>query len=293
MSARIQPDLPPPGNVPRDLVIEPRDFNFAVQKLRAYFEGMGFIEVHTQSRLSILAACEDPSTVATYEYLGQRWPLPQTGQMWLEYEFARDPTAPGYFCVTTSYREEPQPVAGRHLCIFPLFEFETAGGMDRLREIEQGLVRALGFDAARFASGTYADVCARFGVEEVDHAEEDALYTKEKCPAYWLESFPESTSPFWNMKRNDDGKTAAKIDVILCGQETIGSAERATDVAEMRRRFYTIEGGAYSKMLFDLFGKERVEAELEGYLALPFYPRCGGGIGMTRLIRAMKLEGLM
>jgi len=45
--------------------------------------------------------------------------------------------------------------------------------------------------------------------------------------------------------------------------------------------------------LFDLFGKERVEAELEGYLALPFYPRCGGGIGMTRLIRAMKLEGLM
>jgi len=211
--------------------------------------------------------------------------------MWLEYEFARDPTVPGYFCVTTSYREEPHPVEGRHLSIFPLFEFETAGGMDRLREIEEGLVRALGFD--RFGRGFYEEVCKRFGVEEIDHTEEDALYTKEQCRAYWLEYFPERTSPFWNMKRVDNGETAAKIDVILCGQETIGSAERATDVPEMRRRFYTIEGGAYAELLFSLFGKERVEKELEDYLALPFYPRCGGGIGMTRLIRAMKLEGLM
>ncbi len=45
------------------------------------------IENMTQSRLSILAACEDPTTISTYNYAGEVWPLPQTGQMWLEIIF--------------------------------------------------------------------------------------------------------------------------------------------------------------------------------------------------------------
>ena len=61
-------------------------FSYAVNLLRNFFLARGFVEVHTQDRLSILAACEDPTTVATYEYEGAVWPLPQTGQMWLEYE---------------------------------------------------------------------------------------------------------------------------------------------------------------------------------------------------------------
>jgi hypothetical protein len=38
--------------------------------------------------------------------------------------------------------------------------------------------------------------------------------------------------------------------------------------------------------LFELFGKERVEKELEEFLSFDFFPRFGGGIGMTRLARA-------
>ena len=67
-------------------MINSDDFCKTVKKLRSFFEGEGFLEVHTQSRLSILAACEDPKTISTYSYAGQVWPLPQTGQMWLEYE---------------------------------------------------------------------------------------------------------------------------------------------------------------------------------------------------------------
>ena len=54
------------------------------------------------------------------------------------------------------------------------------------------------------------------------------------------------------------------------------------------KNFYTISNGGYSKLLFDLFGKERVEKELEQFLSLPFFPRVGGGIGMTRMINAFK-----
>ena len=52
-------------------------------------------------------------------------------------------------------------------------------------------------------------------------------------PVFILKNFPEYTSPFWNMRRNDDKTTANKIDVILSGMETIGSAERSIDIHDM------------------------------------------------------------
>ena len=114
-------------------LITPQDFTNTTNKLRTFFNELGFLEVHTQNRLSILAACEDPTTVATYNYSGEVWPLPQTGQMWLEYELLKDPTLPGVYCVSTSYRQEDNPVKGRHELIFPMFEFEAPGQFELFR----------------------------------------------------------------------------------------------------------------------------------------------------------------
>ena len=90
------------------------------------------------------------------------------------------------------------------------------------------------------------------------------------------------------MKRNEE-ETFNKIDVILYGQETIGSAQRSCDPKIMRELFYTISDGEYSAKLFQLFGKDRVEKELEEFLSLTFFERYGGGIGMTRLARAYEM----
>ena len=95
------------------------------------------------------------------------------------------------------------------------------------------------------------------------------------------------------MKREEDGKTAKKVDVILSGQETIGSAERETDKEEMLNRFKTIMEGSYKDKLYELFGEERTMAEMDDYLRFHFMERGGGGIGVTRLIRSMKLEKLI
>ena len=46
-------------------LIDPIKFTHAVTALRSFFLAKGFVEVHTQNRLSILAACEDPTPVAT------------------------------------------------------------------------------------------------------------------------------------------------------------------------------------------------------------------------------------
>ena len=71
------------------------------------------------------------------------------------------------------------------------------------------------------------------------------------------------------------------------GMETIGSAERSADTDEMREQFHTISDGEYANLLYELFGHERVEKELEEFLSNDFFPRFGGGIGVTRLLSAL------
>ncbi len=275
-------------------LIEPHLFSQVVNKMRLFFLQKGYLEVHTQNRLSIMAACEDPNTIASYNYHGQVWPLPQTGQMWLEYELLNKPDVPGYFCVSTSYRNEPHPVEGRHCIIFPMFEFELPGGMDELIKVEAELLEYLGFGKKdSFPQGDYEDVAKEYGVKELENEHESQI-AKDYGPIFFLNHFPEYTSPFWNMKRNEeDSEISEKVDVLMHGMETIGSAERSCNTTEMRDTFYSIEDGKYAQKLFDMFGKERVEAELEEFLEFDFFPRCGGGIGVTRMIRAMQLSNLI
>jgi aspartyl/asparaginyl-tRNA synthetase len=273
------------------LIINTREYHEVVSKLRAFFLSKNFLEVSTQNRLSILAACEDPFNVGTFNYAGNCWPLPQTGQMWLEYELLKNPEPAGYFCLTTSYRMEKEPKQDRHDLIFPLFEFEMKGRMDKLIELEKDLLEHLGYDATRFIEGKYLDVAEEYNTKELEHEHEERLY-QERSPTFFLTDFPEFTNPFWNMKRSGND-SSNKVDVILSGQETIGSAERETDKEIMRARFNSIMDGGYREKLYELFGKERTDAELDDYLNFDFFERCGGGIGMTRLIRSMKLEGLV
>jgi len=235
-----------------------KTYNELVQKMRTFFQEKGFKEVPTQSRLSILAACENPHSITTFNYQGEVWPLPQTGQMWLEYELLKNPEWNGVYCISTSYRQEKDPIPGRHELIFPMFEFESKGGMKEMIKLESELLDYLGFDKP--IEVNYDDVCEEYGGVSI------------------LENEHETRNRIFN-----------KVDVILYGQETIGSAERSSNVEEMRNNFYTIENGKYSEKLFELFGKERVEKELEEFLSHDFFPRFGGGIGMTRLARAYQL----
>ena len=166
-------------------LISPYDFTEVTRQLRSFFDERGFQEVHTQNRLSILAACEDPTTVATYEYSGQIWPLPQTGQMWLEHELLTRPELEGCYCLSTSYRQEQNPQEGRHELIFPMFEFESVGNFDDLLQMENDLCKFFGFKTDRnlapyndleFPGGMYQSVLAKYTGDELDAGHEEKMY---------------------------------------------------------------------------------------------------------------------
>lgn len=263
-----------------------KTYHNLVQKLREFFLNKGFIEVATQPNLTILSACENPQSVTKFDYIGEVWPLPQTGQMILEEVLLSNPELSGCFCISTSYRQEKNPIPGRHELIFPMFEFESKGEMKELLKLEAELLEHLGFEAP--VEVNYDEVCKEYGDVEILEDEHESRMWKEKGSVVSLQHFPLRTNPFWNMKHNEDS-IFNKVDVILYGQETIGSAERSCDVEEMKHNFYTIENGKYAAKLFELFGEERVRKELNEFLEFEFFPRFGGGIGLTRLARAYEM----
>ena len=114
----------------------------------------------------------------------------------------------------------------------------------------------------------------------------------ENSPVVFLKNFTKASNPFFNMKQ--DGNTYKKCDVLLAPVgETIGCAERSCDIEEMRYNFLNQSDGQYAQTLYKQFGKERVMQELEEYFENKFFPRWGFGLGMMRLISAMKHQGLL
>jgi len=279
--------------------MDPRDYHAAIQIFRAFFlDKKGFLNAFVQHRFNILSACEDPDTIAQFAYSGQTFPLRQTNQMELEYELlARlGPKCPGLICETHSSRQEPNPEPGRHDKSFAMGEFEFPSGTDihDLLNTEMAFLEHAGFGPqSSYRVFRYEELARHYGVSALTSAHERMMW-EEFGPVVFITHFPESTSPFFNMGRLDG--VALKIDVILFGIETIGSAVRSS-IPEgpegMWHSFHTISGGNYARRLFALFTKERVLQELREFISLPFFPRSGGGIGMTRFIRALKLAGII
>jgi len=277
-----------------DKMINLFEFDYISNKLREFFRSKGLLECHVQDQLSILSACEDTTTLGEFNYSGQNWPLKQTNQMDLEdiIMYYKD-KIPGVYCVTTSYRQEQNPNPSRHMLIFPMFEFEIPGDVNALEAFQRELLEHLGFgDRNSFPSGDYLDICKKYGTNEIEHEHEMMLYN-EYGNVFFLKNFPGESNPFWNMSRHNGTDIAKKIDVILCGIETFGSAERSCNKDEMNKLFHTISNGAYAETLFNRFGKDRVEAELTKFLNNDFFVRSGCGIGFSRLARAMKMMNLL
>ncbi len=260
-------------------------YHKTVSRLREFFTSRGFIELHPNPRQSFLTIADDVSTITTYNYEGENYLLPQTTHMWLEFELLKNPHLPGVFCCSTSYRQHKNPVPGRHENIFPIFDFEMAGGIQSMVNLQRELLEHLDFDMSKYKEFTYDNLTLDLGVKQIDAATE-TLIGQNVSPVTVVTDMPNSINRSWYAKR-DEGHVKSS-DVILFGMETIGASERATNPENMRERFYQMQDGNFAKTLFETFGQKRVEKELGEFLSLEFFPRSTGSIGLTRMIRAMR-----
>ena len=220
--------------------IAPLEFAALLQKLRGFFMSKNFIETFPQPDLTILAACEDPKTVRSFEFNGNIWPMSQTNQMNLEKILMENADElDGIFCLTASYRDEPNPIPNRHKKSFCMFEAEQKGDFKNLLDILSELMVHLGLvkntkDIPFFA---YNELCEHYHVDTLEAEHENKMW-HEYGDVVGITHFTEKTSPFFNMKQEGvDEKTGEilynKCDLIICGQETFGSAERSCDVEQM------------------------------------------------------------
>jgi len=272
-----------------NLMINSAKYSFLTNKLRDFFNSKGMVEVCAQNRLSILAACENVESIVKLNYAGKEAAFPQTNQMWLEQEILRNPKPYGYYCFTTSYRYEKKIIPGRHHLIFPMTEFEVKEDFEGMKKFEKEMIRAIGYKG-KFTGGNFNDVAKQYNTDDISHEHEQKIYHSGN-PVFFLQKFPPASMPFWNMSRFPDG-TAKKVDVIMAGVETIGSAERSCNPDEMNHFFKTIIDGQYAQLLYNMFGKKAVDEELDEFLSHKFFTRSGGGIGMSRLMDFFEKEKL-
>ena len=340
--------------------IDEDDYTIIMIKLRKFFFRKGYDEGFYDGQPKILAACEDWNNIIPYEQGdGLIWPLPQTRQMHMEYSLMGGTKhRKGIFACGVSYRPEPHgPKLGRHHRQFPLFEWETWGGIEVHDQIIDELLLDLGFKPKEFfpaempctfgrqiAHGTgyitetsalkyafprvdFKEVVEYYKIEQpskgthdIGHQEEEFL--ERDLGTCVITGFTKESDPFFNMGRDVSTGKYYKRDAIIGGKETIGSAAREVDPLVIYKNFFKSGKGEFYRTLYRHFGEERVQEEFMHYITL-FYndvpidelqekiedakwkelkpylkpmrerERCGGGIGMTRLIQAAKDKKLM
>lgn len=195
----------------------------------------------------------------------------------------------GYYCESTSTRDEKKAGDGRRYNTFAMSEFEMFGSYDHLRSFLHKFMAHIGFENVKYID--YEEACDYLNVSLIEDQEEKKL-CEDIAPVVLLGKFPKRTDPYWNMKHSGEKDIYNKIDVLIHGVETIGSAERSCDVEQMKQDFYNQDQGKYCDRMFKMFGRERVETELDIFLSHEFVPRYGGGVGLQRLIEGMKKEGI-
>lgn len=253
-------------------MIDPVEYDKCITLIRTFFKVKGFLELYTQSHLSILSVID--ANPITFEFKHNTWPLPQNRDILLQSELLKDPQhVPGYFCITNYIQDETT---------LPIFEFQCKGSLDDIITLEYELLEFIGFKDNNFVNYTqeYYHKVAK------DVAENRNRLTQVYGPVFFLKHTPIEKIPFWIEHQNAEIKN---VHVIIHGLDTIRSSEHSCQPLIMRQQF----DKSYANRLYSLFGKERVEKELDTFLNFTFIPRCGGSIHIGDMIRGMKLSHIM
>src|SRR6266478_956728 len=113
-----------------------------LKSIRNFMESEDFVEVTTPTITSLTGACEDFSTLFSFDYFGNKAFLTQTAQLHLE-PLIHSQALRRVYSINHSFRAEPR-ADNRHLTEFILIEPEIGyGNLETVIDIEQSLVSRL------------------------------------------------------------------------------------------------------------------------------------------------------
>jgi len=293
-------------------LIDPKDFNYCVSKLRIFFMNRGFIEVYPNLIDSIPIINKNSKISKLYNFNKSIWSDNQIGQIWLDNILLDNPELNGCFRITTNSIKDQKD--------FPIFEFGSKGNIDNLLSLEKSLLNYMGFvkrnvkiknninnrvtekqefgrligDKSEinflkkdYLSIDYLECLKKYGVHKFEHIDENRL-CGDHGDVFIIKNYPVDIKPLWNIKIED--QTVKNINVLLHGKKTISSAEHSCDRETMKNLFKNQIG---IENLYNKFDKNIVNLELSEYFDKHFFPRCGGKIEITQMIHALKISDLM
>jgi hypothetical protein len=260
-------------------------YHYVINAVKFFLLEKGLYEYFTGNELSIFSVC-DPFNVKIYEYDKHKFPFIQSNQICLDEELLKNPTAPGFFCITNVYKKDC-------LSTYPIIEFVLNGNVEILEIVEKELLNYLEYQISNCVEKDY-DYISKKKKKDVLYLSDDIkqkIYEKFGTVVF-LKNYPEYANTHWNIKKNQNN-TYNKITVILSGQEVIESYENDTDKNQIFETFTTMQNGTYNKKLYELFGEKYVNNTLNNYLSNTFITRSSGKIYINELIISMLQEGLI
>lgn len=281
-----------------------------------YFRREGFVRVPTIPHLvGITGACENIDTLYRVNHFGQNAFLTQTGQLLLELQI---PELKRVCCEIHSFRAE-ESVDARHLCEFPLIEFEFAYSGEGLLQLlahiegtvkemlakvlekEATTLERLNVDPYRieqmikipFHRITYREAIAllinkgydlKFG-DDLKHAHEQEVVCAMNGLPTFITHYPESIK-FFNMRRDrNDLAVVQSSDLIMpYSGESVGSAVREENYDLLLEKLL-------ASQMYQLHSSrggtlEEFQWYLDAVKSNPM-PHAGCGIGLSRVTQSV------
>ena len=249
-------------------------YDKVIYKIRFFFKEKGFIEVFTQNNFSVI----EPMTNS--ELFTQHSPeiyYPQTKQIQLDQFLLENPQESGFFSISYQFQENT---------LYPFIEFTSN---DNIRQFYTEFFNYMGLNQS-VSENEYDDICNFY---EINTLTDDIFsrinqdYGTISC----IDNFPERVTSSWNIQWNDTESHYYKNMILINGINIMNLFEKSCNTVKMYNMFHT--DNIYLQQLYQRFGEDRVENELNEFLQKDFLPRIGGTIDITKIISIFFLFNLI
>ena len=85
------------------LNINPFTYNYVANAIRFFFLGNDYIESYEQNKLSNLNSCNNIFNACLYDMFNFCYSLPQSNELWMDYQILNNSNQTGFFCYSTVY----------------------------------------------------------------------------------------------------------------------------------------------------------------------------------------------